>query len=72
MSRFVLFTLTALVASAAMAGAAPPVTTATTTTVVDFCVTPDGICPLPRPAAPGTPCSCRWPRGTTSQGQAGE
>lgn len=75
MTRIALLILTGLLAAATVAGAAPQTaagTAAGTTTLVDFCITPDGICPLPRPAAPGTPCSCRWPKGTVSQGQAGE
>ncbi len=73
MTRFALLSLTGLLAAATMACAAPqPTTTTTSATLVEFCVTPDGICPLPRPATAGSPCSCRWPRGTVSQGQAGE
>lgn len=67
----VLLTAAGLLAAAAVT-AATPQTTAPATTLVEFCVTPDGICPLRRPAAPGTPCSCRWPKGNVSQGQAGE
>lgn len=71
MTRFAMLTLTGLLSAAAVA--APQATTpAGTTPPVDFCITPDGICPLPRPAPPGTACSCRWPKGTVSQGQAGE
>jgi hypothetical protein len=71
MIRFAVLTAIALVTAATMAAAAPE-TSAPGSGTVDFCVTTDGICPLPRPAAPGTPCSCRWPKGTTSQGVAGE
>lgn len=70
MTRLTLAALGVLLAAGAATAAAPRA--AAPSTLVEFCVTPDGVCPLPRPAAPGTACSCRWPKGNVSAGQAGE
>lgn len=72
--RLALTAAAALLAAVSTVSAASPQTAPapSSTTLVEFCLTPDGVCPLRRPAEPGTACSCRWPKGNTSQGQAGD